>query len=324
VKPTKERAEHTVTIQASAEHLRRLLTGTGRWPVLFGPVVYVAPDRAATAGIPTALDLWTRHGDRVVHWTGSHRLAPSGLRLDFRYTAVGFPATGVSGRWTLEPLGPDSTRLTLRHQSPRGSAAAEALFGDLLADLRRHAELGDQLDALVFTFEDTVRTDGSVRHAYAFLREVQGWPGAVSHVAAVTLAEPVPDVQHVRTSVRSPDGAVTEIPSVRVCLPQDRVVYTPLTVPPFATAHLGEWIVGTAADGRTTVTGRHTVALDGDRISAAFGPGTTPADARRRVRAALGAHSLATLDAARVHAESHLASTAPTAAEPVSTAPDRG
>ncbi|MFC8450422.1 hypothetical protein [Kitasatospora sp. NPDC057223] len=323
--------EHAVTVRAPAATLLRLLTEVRRWPVLLEHVVYALPADAGATPAGRAR-FWTRDGERVTRWDARHDVTFDGLRIDFRYNPVPEPVlepvpkpapkpvpespavtaapAPASGCWALEPLGPGTTRLTLRQDA----AGPSPLGPDVLDALRRHGESLHGPDELVFTFQDTVRTDGSPEAAYEFLWKVQDWPGAVSHIATVSLTQSAPGVQHVLSGVRAADGSVQDVPSVRLGLARDRVVYTPLTVPPFASAHLGEWIVGLDAKGTTTITGRHTVALRADRIAAAFGPAATPADARRRVRTALGAHSLATLDAARAHAETRTPATAtPTA-----------
>jgi aromatase len=307
--PITAHAQCSVILAAPAAALSRLLGEIERWPLVFGPIVYAA----AAEDRPHGVDLWVHaDGGRVVHWTGEQWAQPDGLRFTFRRrpTAAG----AVHGAWTLESQGPASTRVTLSWGArPGKDRAVDSPFGaggpaDRLAEFAAYAELGESHSALVFAFEDTVHARGSAEDALRFLARVQDWPGAISHVAAVTLDEPEPGVQFVGTAVRTGDGGVQEVPSIRLCM-ADRVVYTPLTVPPFASAHLGEWIVTRRPDGTAAITGRHTVALRPDRIAAAFGPHATPADARSRVRAALGAHSLATLEAARSHAESLAATT---------------
>lgn len=312
--PSTAHVEHSAILAAPAATLSRLLGEIEHWPLVFGPVVYaaVAEDR------PHGVDLWVHTDGRVVHWTGEQWAQPDGLRFTFRPRPNAAGTSGgsgaVHGAWLLESQGSASTRVTLSWGArPAGDLATDTLFGDgapadRLAEFAAYAELGEARSALVFAFEDTVHARGTADDALRFLARVQDWPGAISHVAAVTLDEPAPGVQFVGTAVRTGDGSVQEVPSVRLCL-ADRVVYTPLTVPPFASAHLGEWIVAQRTDGTAAITGRHTVALRPDRITAAFGPHATPADARSRVRAALGAHSLATLEAARNHAESPAAST---------------
>jgi aromatase len=310
--PTPAHAQCSAILAAPEAVLSRLLGEIGHWPLVFGPVVYAA----AALDRPHGVDLWVHADGRVVHWTGEQWAQPDGLRFTFRRRpiAAGPGAGAVHGAWTLESQGPASTRVTLSWGArPGGGRAADSPFGagdpaGRLAEFAAYAELGESRSALVFAFEDTVHAHGAAEDALRFLARVQDWPGAISHVAAVTLDEPEPGVQFVGTAVRTGDGGVQNVPSIRLCL-ADRVVYTPLTVPPFASAHLGEWIVARRPDGTAAITGRHTVALRPDRIAAAFGPHATPADARSRVRAALGAHSLATLEAARSHAESLAATT---------------
>lgn len=310
--PKRAHAEYSMTLAAPAPTLYRLLSEVERWPLVFGPVVYAA----AAESRPHGVNLWLHADGRVERWSGELWTRPYGLRFEFHRqpaaSGSGGASAAVYGSWDLEALASASTRVTLSWRTD--PADADAIHTPIavadpagrVADLAAFAELGDALDALVFSFEDTLRAAGDADDALWFLSRVQDWPGAISHVATVKLDEPEPGVQFVHTGVRTPDGGVHEIPSVRICLP-DRIVYTPLTVPPFASAHLGEWIVARRADGTAAITGRHAVALHPDRIAAAFGPHATPADARSRVRAMLGAHSLATLEAARSHAESRTA-----------------
>ncbi len=301
------RTAHTVMLSSPAPILRRLLGEVERWPLVFGAVVYAATAEGPRPGA----DLWLHADGRVARWSGELRTRPDGSRLETRISrrpaASGTPNAAVRVSWTLEAVGPASTRVTLSQEADPAEDEADFPFGEsglvsLLADLAVFADLGDALDEWVFAFEDTVCAQGAAADALRFLARAQDWPGAISHVASVRLDEPEPGVQFAVTGVRAPGGGVQKVPSVRVSLP-DRVAYTPLTVPPFASAHLGEWIVAQRAEDTVAITGRHTVALRPDRIAAAFGPRTTAADARSRVRAALGAHSLATLEAARRHTE---------------------
>lgn len=286
-----------VRVRASAARVIALLADLARWPTLFEPVLHAEP--AGESGGPATL--WTRAGeDRAVRWHGTQHVRDGESAVDFDWRADGAEPRRLTGTWRARELAPERTELVLE---PAAAPAAGSFLTPAFAGaLRDRAEVGPAAAELVFTFQDTLRVQGPAAEVHAFLRDAGRWPGAVSHVASAEVRETAPGVQYVRSGIRLTDGGVQYVPSLRLVLP-DRVVYKPLTVPAFASAHVGEWIVADLGDGAARLTGRHTVALRAERIAAAFGPVATPADARSRVRAALGAHSLTTLDAARAYAE---------------------
>ncbi|MDV6286807.1 hypothetical protein [Rhodococcus jostii] len=175
----------------------------------------------------------------------------------------------------------------------------------IVADLLTAADLPGGPGAWLYTFEDSVRTHGRVADVLEFLRKLEVWPEHLAHVHDVTYVEDEDGIQTVSTTVLAHDGTPHQIPSIRICLDHARVIYKPLTVPPIAHAHLGQWLVEQHAE-YVTVSGRHTVALDPAGMRRVLGDGAAVDRASRHVRAALGKHSLDTLDAAKSYAESRL------------------
>jgi aromatase len=69
------------------------------------------------------------------------------------------------------------------------------------------------------------------------------------------------------------------------------------------TLHTGAWLLAETGTG-VTVTSRHTVAINEANIAKVLGESATVDDARKFVRNALSANSLATLQHAKAYAES--------------------
>ncbi|MEV0358734.1 hypothetical protein AB0H71_22030 [Nocardia sp. NPDC050697] len=273
----------------------RLLADVHAWPLFAGPAIHT---RALTASDDAEIfELWLAEERAVRPVVLERRAGEDGTVLVFG-ADTGAPVTVRRQRGAA----PEAVRVA----AEPGAPLLPAVRG-VLAELTESAALPGGHGAWVYTFEDVVRTHGAAAHAYAFLRDLTLWPAALAHIEDVVWDEDGDGVQRVWTTVLADDGARHRIPSLRVLLGSSRVVYKPSSVPPIARAHLGQWSVEQHA-GSVTITGRHTVALDPVGIEKVLGPDATVEAATGRVRAALGKHSLDTLEAAKSHAENRLLS----------------
>ena len=102
---------------------------------------------------------------------------------------------------------------------------------------------------------------------------------------------------------KAADATTHRTESIRVCLPDRRIVYKQTSMPPIMAAHTGEWTV-TADGDRLTIASQHTVRLDPAGIANVLGPDVTAAEAAQRVQAILSGNSRITLGAAMSFAES--------------------
>ncbi|MGV9823225.1 hypothetical protein [Nocardia xishanensis] len=287
--------------KSGAPPVDRILAEVRSWPLFAGPVIH-ARALTATDDIET-FELWLEH-DGSVRSVGLERRAtdesttlvfgvPDAATTVVRYRG---DTTGAVDIETVRPSGSDP-----------GAAWTEPVVQRILAELAESADLPGDAGAWVYTFEDVVRTHGSVGDVFEFLRRLELWPGSLAHVHEVSYDEDDDGVQTVWTTVLGDDGTRHRIPSIRICLGRTRVVYKPRTVPPIARAHLGQWSVQQHADS-VTITGRHTIALDPAGMRQVLGAGATVEAATRLVRSALGKHSLDTLEAAKSFAENRLRS----------------
>ncbi len=96
------------------------------------------------------------------------------------------------------------------------------------------------------------------------------------------------------------DGSTHSTRSIRLCFPDERIVYKQTAVPRPLRAHSGEWRL-VAADGGVDVVACHQVALDPTALEDVFGAGTTAEQARARTTELLRRNSLATLRIAQEH-----------------------
>jgi aromatase len=262
--------------------------------------------------------MWATANDTVKSWTSRRRLDPAGRRIDFRQEVSASPLTEMGGSWIVEERGDGSSRLVLLHDFAVDRDRPEDVeWVQRATDTNSRAELGrvrdlaerwTRLDALVLSFEDSVRVKGPGRPVYDFLHRVADWPRLVPHVDRLDLTEDTPGVQVMAMDTRTADGSVHTTKSVRVCFPDTfRIVYKQTATPALMDAHTGAWSVVPDESG-VIVTSRHSVVLREEAIRPVLGEDASLEQARRYVREALGRNSTATLNLAKQYAESALAS----------------
>lgn len=308
------RTSHDVEIAAPAAVVYGLISDAVQWPLFFPPNVHV--QRLECDGTEERLRMWATANETVTSWTSRRRLDPAGRRIDFRQEVSSFPLTAMGGSWIVEERG-GSSRLVLLHDfTVDQDRAQDVEWVRRATDTNSRAELGrvrdlaerwTRLDALVLSFEDSVRVKGPGRAVYDFLYRVADWPRLVPHVERLELAEDTPGVQVMAMDTRTADGSVHTTRSVRVCFPGTlRIVYKQTATPALMDAHTGVWSV--VPDGRgVIVTSRHSVVLREEAIGPVLGEDASVEQARRYLREALGRNSTATLDLARQYAESAFA-----------------
>ncbi|WP_097871150.1 aromatase/cyclase [Streptomyces sp. rh34] len=311
--------EHAVTVAAPPDTVHRLVADVSGWPDLFGPTVHV--DVLADAppeGGEQRLHLWaTAHG-AVRNWTSVRTLDPVARTVAFRQLVPAPPVASMGGTWRVEPLDDGLSRVVLLHDfravadDPEAerliTAAVDRNSAAELDALKRAAEQGAHREELRFSFHDTHTVRAEADEVYAFLERADRWPERLPHVARLDLREeaasdPASDgartaatVQQMEMATLAPDGSEHITESVRLCFPGRRtIVYKQLRTPPALACHTGRWTVEPAADGTVAVTSAHTVVLDPEGVRALLGTDASPADARARVREALGANSTTTL-----------------------------
>lgn len=309
------RLSHTIDVGAPAGVVYTLIVSAERRPLYFPSNVYVERlDVHDFTGACERLRVWALAGTDVTSFT-CDRIQDSARRsLFFRQDPLTEPAQSMGGTFCVRPLGPDRCRLTVSHEftSPRGNRQSTAWLEWAIAtttrsdlqNLRFLAERWTRLDELLLSFEESVRIEGPAELAHSFLYDVAGWPEHLAHVRHIDVSEPRPGVQKVSMALAAADGTVQNITCVRLGFPHaGRIVHKETTPRKLLAAHCGEWSVLPDENG-VTVTSQHHVVLREKDVEPVLGRGATLQDARRLVRAQLGAESLQTLCLARRHAES--------------------
>ncbi|MEU9516895.1 aromatase/cyclase [Streptomyces sp. NPDC048224] len=302
-------ARHTITVEAPARTVYRIIADAADWPRVFPPSVHV--EQTPLGDGEETLRIWATANDEVKHWQSRRRLDPEGLTVGFRQERTTAPATSMGGRWQIRPLSESRCEVVLHHDFTAQDDAPEhvewinrALDRNSEAELSRTkatAESAGELGELLCTFEDRVRIEAPAADVHAFLWRGEQWQDRLPHVARVKLTEPDDGIQILEMDTVAKDGSRHTTESVRVSLGPSRIVYKQLRVPPLLTAHVGAWLLE-ETEGATTAVARHTVVIDPSKVTL-LGPETTVADARAFVRDALGTNSLTTLRHAKEFTE---------------------
>ena len=303
---------HEITVDAPATRVYDLVADVEKWPEIFLPTVHV--EYLEKTGNSERIRIWATANGTAKVWTSRREHDRAGLAIAFRQEQSAHPVGRMGGTWVVEPVGPDRSRVRLRHDY----AAATGDPADLewidravdhnstveLAALKSYAELAgsDGPDELL-TFDDTVDVAGSAEDVYDFLNAAQRWEERLPHVVRVSLVEDEPGLQVLEMDTRTKDGSVHTTRSVRVCQAPRLIVYKQVVLPALMTLHTGRWSIGETGAGHLAVTSRHTVRINRARIAEVLGAGADLASAREFVRGALSGNSLATLRHAKAYAE---------------------
>lgn len=308
---TGRQVEHGIDVQAPAAAVYRLIAEVENWPQIFPPTIHV--DHLERSADQERIRIWATANGAAKSWTSRRELSPKTLTIVFRQEVSAPPVAAMSGTWIIEPRTETTSRVRLLHEyravddDPEGLAwidqAVDRNSRSELAALKANVELAVGTEELRFSFEDTVRIDGSVEDVYDFINEAQLWTERLPHVAKVRLTEDAPGLQLLEMDTLTKDGSTHTTTSVRVCFPHQRIVYKQIVVPALMTLHTGAWHFR-QEDGGTAATSQHTVILNPANFAAVLGAGAGVHEAREFVRNALSTNSRATLGYAKAYAES--------------------
>jgi aromatase len=292
---------HEITVANEPKAIYALIADVAGWPHVFGPTVHV--DLLRDDGVEQLLHIWALANGEVRDWTSRRTLDPEAGLITFRQVVSSPPVASMGGQWILERLGGDSCRVTLNHDFEAIADDPDAVaFIERAVD--RNSTAGTGPDELRFTFSDPLTMRGAAADVFEFINRADLWPQRLPHVSRLDLTERVPGIQHMEMDTRSPDGSIHTTESVRLCFPERNVIiYKQLRVPPVMTGHTGRWEMHERADGTVEATSWHTVTLSPQGIRDALGPDAGVAEAKEKVRHALGTNSRTTLRHAREFVE---------------------
>ncbi|WP_371480181.1 aromatase/cyclase [Kitasatospora sp. NBC_00315] len=308
--PYSHHTEHRIDVAADPDAVYALVSDVTRWPGAFGPTIHA--QRLEFDGRDERIQLWATANGEPKTWISRRELLPEQRRVSFRQEVSQSPVAAMRGEWIIEQLPGGGAGVLLTHDyTPVEDVpdAAEWIARAVdrnseaeLASLRAAVEGGDRRGDLELDFEDTVVIDGPLAAVYAFLYEAGEWPVRLPHVSRLELREESAGLQYLEMDTKAVDGNIHTTASIRVCFPQERIVYKQLKLPPLLDLHLGCWTLTATPEGRVTASSRHVIRINPEKVSL-LGEGKTVQDAKAFVRNALGTNSTATLNHARAFAE---------------------
>lgn len=302
---------HIVTVNAPAATVYGLISDVTKWPYVFGPTVHVQTMQLDENN--ERLRLWAFANGEVRTWASRRTLDPDCLRIRFHQVITSPPVESMGGEWVIEPLSDGSTRVVLLHDftvindDPDDRAfitkAVDHNSNAELAALKRAAELGDDFDLLVLTWTEAITVNAPVDKVYDFLYRADLWPDRLPHVARLDLSETTPNVQSMEMDTKSTDGSIHTTKSVRVCFPNEAIVYKQTGTPEIMAAHTGRWDFKETANGTVELSSTHTVVIRPEIIPKVLGPDGTVQLAREKIKHALSTNSMTTMKTAKAYGE---------------------
>ncbi|PXX71713.1 aromatase [Nocardia tenerifensis] len=305
---TNHTTRHDVEVDAPADQVYAALAHAADWPCLFAPTVHVEVLEKSKS--MERLRIWATANDSVKSWTSRRDFDLAQRRIDFRQERSAAPVAAMGGSWQVESTAVGTCRVRLDHHfravddDPAATqwiaTAVERNSTSELASLAAFFAADDEESQ--FTIEDTIHIDADRDSVYEFLAAGAEWSRRLPHVVVSECRELGGGVQALRMDTRTRDGSTHSTESVRVCFPNERIVYKQTVLPALMSLHLGWWTVSDGPSGVRATAG-HTVRIAAPKVTDVLGSAATVADARAFVTEALRGNSGATLRAARQFAE---------------------
>ena len=288
-------ARQAVQVAAPAAFVYRLLADARLWPLLTPGHLHA--ERIDFDGVQERLWTWELAPDRLRCTQARRVLDPRARSIGFEQHSPGRPGSRAAGHWSVEPLGPRRSLLTL-HQERRGPHSLETAPGAQLDWVRRAAEHWADLDELLFSFEERTYVPGPAEVVHGFLYRVRDWAALRSQVVRAQVRQYQPGLQV--ATVDSAAGPLGRRPvtveTAWLCFPHaGRILHKDLRSPAPIAAHTGEWSLEPDRHG-VTVTASHRVLLRPQAPPAAL------PQLRRQVRQWLAAATAETMALAAQHA----------------------
>lgn len=302
--------EERTLVTAPLETVRELVYDVEGWNQLHGPAVHAEfLERGADEDL---IQQWSVLDDHTVRtWQARRWLENGGRRLVFVHEPAYPPFTDLRGGFGFERRAGGCTEVRMWHEftlaEPDEQAAGQRLEAmhrsgtAYLETLRYAAENHAELAELTISFEDPLFVAGSIEDAYTYLYQADKWPERIPHVKRLVLEETTPNIQFFDMDTVSADGSEHTTRSVRICLPQHKIVYKQLQPPKTMDAHTGHWAFTQTPEG-VIISSRHTATIKRSGLHL-LGEDMTVAGARRYLRRVLSANSMGNLRLAKQYAE---------------------
>jgi aromatase len=302
--------EHTIAVAAAPSAAFNVIADAVNWPLVFLPTVHL--DRDDLGGGEERIHVWALANNEVKAWTSIRNLDPDRLTVQFNQEKSSPPIGAMSGEWIVEaqPDGGSLVRLLHDFRSIDDDPAALQWITDAvdrnskteLATLKAAAEQAAERDSLIVQWDDSVACTGAAADAYEFVWNAREWPSRLPHVGTMTLEEPEPDIQVMQMDTVTKDGSSHTTKSIRVSLPNRKIVYKQTILPVLLSVHTGHWLFEDTPEG-SMLTSRHTAMIKPEAIAEVLGADATVKDAREYIQTALTANSRVTMEHAKAFAE---------------------
>jgi aromatase len=302
--------EHTIAVSAAPSSAFRVIADAVNWPLVFLPTIHL--DREDLGGGEERIHVWALVNNEVKEWTSIRNVDPDRLTVQFRQEKSSPPIGAMGGEWIVEaqPGGGSLVRLLHDFRAIDDDRAALQWIADAtdrnsqteLATLKAAAEQADERDALIVQWDDSVASTGAAADAYEFVWNAREWPSRLPHVGKMTVEEPEPTVQVMEMETVTKDGSAHTTKSIRISLPNRKIVYKQTTLPVLLSVHTGHWLFEDTLEG-CMLTSRHTAMIKPEAIAEVLGANATVQDAREYIQSALTANSRVTMEHAKAFAE---------------------
>lgn len=303
------RVEEKALIAAPVETVRQIVVDVEAWPQIHRPAVHAEILESDERG--ELIQHWSVVDDHTVRtWVSRREVTASG-DVRFTHEPAAEPFASVTGGFEFEEQ-PDGGTLVRMHHAFTLRQEDDAVAAERSESMRRGsqahletltyaAENAEDLRLRTISFEDPLFVAGSVEDAYAYLYEADKWPERIPHVVRLEMEETVPNIQFFDMDTKSSDGSEHTTRSVRICLPNHKIVYKQTQPPKTMDAHTGHWLFTETPEG-VIVSSRHTATIRRDGLHL-LGEGMTVEGARKYLRRVLSANSMGNLRLSKEYAE---------------------